>query len=529
VDLLDLLEDASSGTGSLRVLPDGPKLSFGRLWEQSELAARALARSDRSSPVVGVVMSTSAEALACLVGGFRAGLTVASLPTPARAMPAEEYRKQIETLCRFLGAELLLAGADEAAYIPGPTIEVRSFAATLADGRRAPPLGGGPPGSFVQLTSGTTAAPKGVSLSLHALATNVLAVLEALAPEPGDVSCSWLPLSHDLGLVGMCLVPWVANAPHVLGSGDAVLLPPSRLGSWLRACSAVEATFTAAPSFALELVCRIGTSEAIDLSHLRGCIVGAETVRASTLVAFEEAAAAWGLGDATLCPAYGLAEATLAVSMVRPGERWTTRTVDRVALANGTWEEAEDGRVLVGNGRPVTGVEVRTAAPVGRIGPLEVRSEAMMSGYVGEAEGAPEDGWLRTRDLGRVVDGEVYVTGRTDDVIIVGGRNFHAPDLELAASGVGDGIRPGGVVVIDDQAGRYVVVAERRSNLEPERAAERIRTALVRQAGPGPSAVLFVSRGSLPKTPSGKPQRYRVQALHDRGALEVEGVVEFAL
>jgi acyl-CoA synthetase (AMP-forming)/AMP-acid ligase II len=528
LDLLDLLEDASSGSGALRVLPAGARVSFGHLWKQSELAARTLSRSVETSPVVGVVMSTSAEALACLVGGFRAGLTVASLPTPARAMPSDAYRTQIETLCRFLGAGLLLVDAAEAPYFADSALEVRSFSGVLPAGQRLPPLEQRGPGSFVQLTSGTTAAPKGVSLSLRALAANVLTVLEALAPEPGEVSCSWLPLSHDLGLIGMCLVPWVANAPQVLGSGDAVLLPPSRFGSWLRACSAVEAHFTAAPSFALDLISRRRAREAIDLSHLRACIVGAETVRASTLTSFEETAAHWGLGDGVLCPAYGLAEATLAVSMVRPGERWTTRTVDPIALAGGHWEEVKEGRVLVGNGRPVEGVEVRSAAPRPRVGPIEVRSEAMMTGYVRDHDAVIEDGWLRTRDLGQVVGGQVYVSGRADDVVIVGGRNFYASDLELAATRV-DGIRPGGAVVIDDQAGRYIVVAERHVNVDPERVAEKVRTALVRNAGPGPSAVIFVSRGSLPKTPSGKPQRYRVQALHDGGALEVEGAVEFAL
>jgi fatty-acyl-CoA synthase len=222
-----------------------------------------------------------------------------------------------------------------------------------------------------------------------------------------------------------------------------------------------------------------------------------------------------------------MAEATLAISMVRPGERWTARTVDAIGLADGHWEEAVDGRVLVGNGRPVAGVAVRSAATRGRVGRIEVRSDAMMNGYLGDAEAVLEDGWLRTRDLGRVVDGQIYVSGRTDDVVIVGGRNFYASDLELAVTGVG-GIRPDGAVVIDDLAGRYIVVAERRSSVEREHLAERIRTALVRHAGPGPSAVIFVSRGSLPRTPSGKPQRYRVQALRDRGALEVEGEVEFA-
>jgi acyl-CoA synthetase (AMP-forming)/AMP-acid ligase II len=335
-----------------------------------------------------------------------------------------------------------------------------------------------------------------------------------------------LPLSHDLGLIGMCLVPWAANSPHILGSGDAVLLQPSQFGSWLAACSATKAAFTAAPNFALDFARQTLRRGGIDLSRLRACVTGAETVRATTLAAFAEAAAPAGLREGALCPAYGLAEATLAVSMVRPGERWTTRTVDPAALADGNWQEVETGRVLVGNGRPVAGVEVRAAAPASGVGPIEIRSTALMEGYLGATSSPTADGWLQTHDLGRIVDRQVYIAGRADDVIVVGGRNLFAPDLERAIGTV-EGIRRDNALVLDDQEGRYLVVAERRSAHDPALTAQQVRATLVRRVALGPSAVIFVARGSLPRTPSGKPQRHRVRALREAGGLMVEAQVEF--
>jgi acyl-CoA synthetase (AMP-forming)/AMP-acid ligase II len=525
--LVDLLEDAAAGAGSLRLIPDGTATSFADLWKQSGLAARWLASRVDDGAVVAAVMSTSVEALACLVGGWRAGLTVASLPTPARSMSVDEYRAQIETLCRLVGAKLLLVDEAHVSLFSTAAVEVSGIRTFTAPGRRLGPAREATPGSFVQLTSGTTSTPRGVHLSMEAMAANVLAVLEALAPARGDTSCSWLPLSHDLGLVGMCLVPWVANSPGLLGRADAVLLQPRQFGSWMAACADARAAFTAAPNFALALARNmLRRADAADLSCLRACIVGGETVRASTLTAFAEVAATLGLREGVLCPAYGLAEATLGVSMVRPGDRWTSRTVDPAALADGSWEEVEDGRILVGNGQPLSGVEVRVAGPPGRVGPIEIRSPALMDGYVGAAMPTTGDGWLRTHDLGYLDGEEVYVSGRADDIIVVGGRNLYAQDLELEVERV-KGIRPNNVVAIDDDEGRYLVVAESLPGVDPRPLAEQVRASLVRRVALGPSAVVFVRRGSLPKTPSGKPQRHKVRALRAVDGLEAHATVEF--
>jgi acyl-CoA synthetase (AMP-forming)/AMP-acid ligase II len=523
-DLLDLLDDASDGRGAVRFWPDDERVPFAELWTRAGRAAQALRARVDERTTVAAVLSTSADAIATLVGGWRAGLTVASLPLPARGMSGDAYAEQVDALCKLVDARLLLVADDDRGHFANAQTPVEGFAALVASPRRVAGADAGR-GSFVQLTSGTTAAPKGVRLSLDALASNILAVLEALAPSADDVSCSWLPLSHDLGLIGMCLLPWAANGPRVLGGGDAVLLRPTQVGSWLDACSTARATFTAAPTFALDLAARTLRRQ-LDLSPLRACIVGSETVRAATLEAFARATARAGLRDGALCPAYGLAEATLAVSMVRPGEQWRSVEVDPFALVDGEWREAGDGRPLVGNGRPVRDVAVRVAGGA-VVGPLEIRTPAAALGYVGADEPLLVDGWLRTNDVGAVVDGQVYVAGRVDDVLAVGGRKLHARELELAAATV-PGVRADAVAVVDDEAGRYAVVAERRAGADAPELAAEVRELLVTRVGLGPSSVVFVTRGTLPKTPSGKTQRHRVRALRAARTLEVEAEVDFA-
>jgi acyl-CoA synthetase (AMP-forming)/AMP-acid ligase II len=479
--------------------------------------------------VVGAVLSTSTEALACLVGAWRAGLTVVSLPLWTPPLRGYEYRLQIETLCGFVGAELLLVDSALLRLFARSKLAVAGLNEFESGHHRFEPPPSPTPGSFVQFTSGTTATPKGVGLSLKAVAANVLAILEALSAARGETSCSWLPLSHDLGLVGMCLVPWVANSRKLLGHADVVLLPPRQFASWLATCADTRATFTAAPNFGLALARRLlRPGRPPDLSQLRACIIGGEIVHASTLTAFAEAAAPSGLRDGTLCPGYGLAEATLGVSMVRPGDRWKVLKVDAEALARGDWQEVgerEVGREVVSSGRALPGVEVRS--PAGRVGPIEIRSPSLMAGYLGgSARPASASGWYRTHDLGRVIDDQVYVVGRMDDMLIVGGKNVYAHDLESVAVDV-SGMRPNAVVAIDDDDGRYELVLERRHGIQPRALAESVRAALVNRGQIGPSAVVFVRRGSLPKTPSGKLQRHRIRVLRATDALDTEATVEF--
>jgi acyl-CoA synthetase (AMP-forming)/AMP-acid ligase II len=294
---------------------------------------------------------------------------------------------------------------------------------------------------------------------------------------------------------------------------------------WMRACSEYRATSTTSPPFALRLAARTLRPSSIDLSSLRSFVVGSEPVPAGVLREFGEMAYHRGLSPTALSPGYGLAEATLAVSIDPLNAAWTSRHVDTESLGAGLWREVSDGgSELVSCGPPVAGLEVRIAGG-GELGELEVRGPSLLSHYVGTDRPAlTSDGWFHTADLATVCEGSVYVVGRTDDVFVVAGRNVDARALDAEAA-THPACRPGNVACVADPGRRYVVVAEpRQAEVEPadlRSAAREIRRLLARRVGAGPSAVVFIERGSLPKTPSGKIRRNHLGARWADGTLPV--------
>ena len=476
-----------------------------------------------------MVLATTPEAVAAMVGAWRAGLIVASLPGPGRGMSAEEYQRQVEQACLQVGAVLLTVDDPLVPLLPPLSVPVSGFAqCEVGAGGRT-----GGRGELVQFTSGSTSAPKGVRIGLGAIAANVESILEVIAPEAGDGACSWLPLSHDMGLVGMLFSSWSAMRPSIVGRGELCLIRPEYFlrnpGSWLTACTETRATTTAAPDFGYALAARtIGTAKHLDLGRLRTCICGGEVVRWPTLMRFAESLAAAGFRPRAFCPAYGLAEATLAVTMVRPEQEVTVRYADAAALADGEWRDvsAGQGQAMVSAGACLPGMYCRIAEKGSGLGAIEVTGRSMFSGYVGTSARAGSGGWFRTGDLGILLDGELYLAGRYDDRIVVAGRNVDATHIEGSISGKG-GIRHGGVAAVEDGDGGFVVIAETADVPDLRRTADAVRDMLVRATGLSPSAVTFVPRGSLPKTPSGKLQRYRVRGLLGTGQLEPVAAFRF--
>jgi acyl-CoA synthetase (AMP-forming)/AMP-acid ligase II len=529
-DILDFLEDASSGNGTIRFVPDHPEpLPVAELWRRSGRAARWFSARFPENAAVAMVLATTPAAVAVMVGAWRAGLTVASLPGPGRGMSAVEYQHQVEQACLHVGAELLVVDDALVPLLPPLSLHAAGFA-QCHDG-----TGGrtGGRGELVQFTSGSTSAPKGVRIGLSAIAANVESILDVLAPEAGDCACSWLPLSHDMGLVGMLLSSWTAMRPATLGQGNLCLIRPEYFlrdpGSWLRICSEIGATTTAAPDFGYALAARtIGTAKRLDLSRLRTCICGGEVVRSSTLERFAEASAAAGFRALAFCPAYGLAEATLAVAMVRPEQNATVRYADASALADGEWHDvpAGQGQAVVSGGTCLPGMHCRIAGESSGLGAIEVTGRSMFSGYVGAGPPFRPGEWFRTGDLGILIDGQLYLAGRYDDRIIVAGRNVDATQIEGSISGK-CGIRHGGAAAVEDGDGGFAVVAETAEIRDARQIADGVRDMLVRASGFGPSAVILVPLGALPKTPSGKLQRYRVRSLLRTGQLEQMAAVQF--
>ena len=322
--LLDLLDDAAAGRGTVHFVgQEVEPTSIGTLWDESERAARWIGATAGAGGTVATVLTNTRACVSTLFGAWRAGCTVASLPLPARGMSADIYLEQLTRFCAAAGANTLLLDPEHAALLGDAALPVHTFDETAAGGPAQSFAGDG---ALVQFTSGSVGTPKGIHLTLDAVGAHVVAILEVLDPVEGDGSCSWLPLSHDMGLIGQLLSPLAAGAPRFGHHSLTLMKPESFVGnprSWLTNCAASEATITVAPNFALELSIRAAAkSGALDLSRLRSIIVGSEAVHADTLDRFASTFAPLGFDPLAFCPAYGMAEATLAVTIVRPEEPW---------------------------------------------------------------------------------------------------------------------------------------------------------------------------------------------------------------
>jgi acyl-CoA synthetase (AMP-forming)/AMP-acid ligase II len=501
------------GAGHCRVqliTPAGAReTSFRAMWDLSTRIAGHVQRELPPGRLAGV-LTPSPETIGAFVGALRAGRDFVSLPLLGRGQDIAVYAQQLRAIVEAANVQAIVI---EAAYegllqslpagFPCPVVA----AERLAERASAGSLWGDPePGDLIQFSSGTTGAPKGVRLSTGAIGASVEAMLDAI--EVGgtpEAFCSWLPLSHDMGLIGGLFGTWVGCARtrpgyrYVCISPELFLMRPM---IWMETCSSIGATVTAAPTFAYHLLSRhLGRGPVLDLKSLRACIVGAEPIGAETLRGFAAAGSRHGFREAALCPGYGLAEVCLGVSMVPPGEPWSTREV----VLEGVKAS------YVSCGRLFDCVRVDAPAPGAGAGPVRVTGAAACSGFLPERPGRSE--WIDTGDLGVLEGNELVICGRADDLVCVAGRNVFAWELERAASGVPH-VRAGDCAALSDGRGRYVLLFESRGadGADIEGALVEIRRRLASVAGIGPSGVGCLPRGAIAKTPSGKVQRNRMAA-----------------
>src|ERR1700694_2674893 len=448
-----LLENAATGSGVVSILAsEREEVPVGELWRRSEHAAAYFRDTVGRDGAVALLMETSLDCLVSLLGAWRAGITTLSLPYPARSAQLDAYREELLNISRIAGVELVvlpdrLAGID----LEG-AVRMTSFRECASHPRRADVAD---PGEFVQFSSGSTGCPKGVRLSSSAIAANVTAMLDHIAPHAdGAITCSWLPLSHDMGLIGMCLTAIASMGPPWRSRRLALMAPErivARPARWLQACSEIGASVTSAPNFALELVLAHpgAVPGGVDLRPLKVLTVGSEPIMPSTLRRFAQAMAPLGFDEAALCPAYGMAEASLAVTMVRPEERWRSMG------------EGPGGAEAVSCGIPLRGLEVRAPAAREAAGPIAVRGSSLLTGYLGQAASPLDSGWLATSDLGFLSEGELYVVGRADDVLVIAGRKLYPERLEATASRH-EAVRAGNCAALSHGAGGYLLRAARR-------------------------------------------------------------------
>ncbi|MGH9000998.1 MAG: fatty acyl-AMP ligase [Acidimicrobiia bacterium] len=537
------LVHGASGSGAITFCGTGERVEWARLHDEARAMATALqSRGVAPGDHVALLGPTSRPLVTAIEAVWLAGATVVVLPLPMRMGSIEEFVAQ--TRARIAASDVTLVLADPAlsGFLvpePGdpPAVLLDEVAAGPGEWAYQAPKEDSSALAILQFTSGSTADPKGVMLPHAAVCANLDGIAAAARFDPtSDVLCGWLPLYHDMGLIGLLTLGMTTGADFALASPLDFLGTPAR---WLEWMSQHRATATAGPNFSYALATRAlrrAAPGSLDLSRWRIALNGAEAVDPDVVEAFVAAGAPFGLDPGAAFPAFGMAEATLAVSFPEPGTGLRTDPVDRRLLeAEGYAAPADpDGpgtRRLVRLGRAVPGLELRIVDPEtgeGRVdrevGELQIRGTSVTTGYYRRPDATAEafsDGWLRSGDLAYLVDGELVVCGRIKDLIIVGGRNVYPEDVERAAGSV-DGVRDGNVIAfaVDGRRGReaLVVVAESRvddvASLRGE-VAGRVSD----MVGLPPEEVILVEPGTLPKTSSGKLQRSLCRDRYQDGAL----------
>jgi acyl-CoA synthetase (AMP-forming)/AMP-acid ligase II len=384
------------------------------------------------------------------------------------------------------------------------------------------------PFAFCQFTSGSGGRAKGVLLTHENLAANIGALAAVRGLGDTDVGAGWLSLFHDMGLINQVLMPLVVGFPSHIMSPLAFLAKP---GAWLSLLTHVRGTFSAAPNFAYALCARKVPDQdlaTLDLTEWRIAVNGAEPVTQFATEAFIHRFEPCGFRRAAFLPSYGLAEATLCVTMRRPGEGPRFEELSRLPLERDRVARPEaPGQPVASVGRPIPGQELAIVdgdgVPVGerQVGEILVRGASVMHGYLGGMEGESTlgpDGWLRTGDLGYLADGELFIVGRKKDVIIRAGLNYSPQDLEEAACGV-PGARPGRAVAFSlpgPDTERVILAVECVASRDgdPERLRAAIREAVYGVVRFFPDEVLLLAPRTLPLTTSGKLMRPESKRLY---------------
>jgi fatty-acyl-CoA synthase len=522
-------------------------LTYGGLLERAMNVARWLEfRGVEPGDRVALMLPSCLEFFSSFLGTILAGGVPIPIYPPFRADRIEEYAARQSMILRNAEARVLITfrAADRVARLLRPSVPSleRVVDAELFEQVKDKPVSGlfhrprGDDICFLQYTSGSTGAPKGVVVTHANLFANIRAMGQAIGVGPGDGAASWLPLYHDMGLIGAWLLPLFFGLPLALLSPVSFLTHPVR---WLRMIHRHRATLTAGPNFSYELCLRkIPEAEldGLDLSSLRGAMNGAEPVLPETLERFSSRFAHCGLRPDVVIPVYGLAEATLAVSAPPLGRPIRVDRIDRERFElEGRAIPAPAGShalSFVSVGSPI-GCEVRIAGRDGRDagerveGSLWFRGPSATQGYFRFPEATAEirrdDGWVDSGDRAYRADGELFITGRTKDIIIKGGRNLYPHEIEDAVSRV-EGVRAGCVVafgVPDPKTGteRLVVVAETRKPGDRRRLEAAIVEKTSEAAGVPPDVVRVLPPHSIPKTSSGKLRRSETRRSYLDGTL----------
>jgi 1-acyl-sn-glycerol-3-phosphate acyltransferase len=511
------------------------------------VAAGLIARDILPGDRIALMLPTSLEFFTAFFGILYAGAVPVPIYPPARPSQIEDHLRRQAGVLRNAGARILVTvpeGLRLAGILKGQvetldTVETVSQLAADPSRTALPPVTDGAATAFIQYTSGSTGDPKGVVLTHSNLLANVRAMIIALQATPADIFVSWLPLYHDLGLIGAWMGTLYCGVHLYVTSPLNFLLRPE---CWLKAIHRFRGTLSAAPNFAYELcINKIPDAEleGLDLSTWRVVANGAEPVSVRTLRRFIDKFGPYGFRHSTMSPVYGLAENSVGLTFPPLGRGPLIERIDREALmVHGRADLArpDDANALeiVACGHPLPDNEIRIVDELGREigerieGRLEFRGPSQTSGYFRNEAKSRElfhDGWVNSGDRAYMAGGDVFITGRVKDIIIRAGRNIYPHEVEAAVGEI-PGMRKGGVAVfgtVDETSGteRLVVLAETRETGEGARATlrERANEVAATILGQPADEIVLVGPGTVPKTSSGKVRRSSAKDLYERGQL----------
>ena len=529
---------------------DGPTLSYRALWDGAAQVAAGLQRRGLDLGArVALMLPSGADYFFAFYGVLLAGgVPVPIYPPVRRAQLEDHLRRQGRILANCQAAALITTSdallvsrlLTAAVASLGVVTTVEELSAHGAHFERAAPPAEAV--ALLQYTSGSTGDPKGVVLSHANLLANIRADGQGLAVQPEDVFVSWLPLYHDMGLIGAWLGSLYHGVPMVSMSPLSFLARPQR---WLWAMHRYRGSLSAAPNFAFELcVSRINDAEleGLDLSRWRLALNGAEAISVKTMDAFCTRLAPYGFRREAMLPVYGLAECAVGLAFSPLGRGPRVEVIARERLAReGRAEIApadmpdESTRSVVACGLPLPGHEIRVVdearreLPDRREGSVQFRGPSATPGYWNNPDETARlrgaDGWLESGDRGYLVAGELYLTGRSKDIIIRAGRNIYPAELEDAIGAL-EGIRQGHVAVFgsaDPNNGteRVVVLAETRKRTPQSRAAleAAIKHLAADLIATPPEVVVLAPPNTVLRTSSGKIRRSACRSLYEEGRI----------
>ncbi|MEL6692890.1 MAG: fatty acyl-AMP ligase [Pseudomonadota bacterium] len=523
-------------------------LTYTELRERAIDTAARLTTETESGELVGLIAETSPEFAVMFFACQYAGVLPVPISVPVTLGSNEFYKDQLKRICETAGLHCLLAPSSILGLAQEALTHTNIQVGNL-DGSDLPTSGSGlrPFGAddmcYIQFSSGSTSSPKGIVGSQKSVTTNCRAIQLGLEAGAGDRISSWLPLYHDMGLIGQFLAPMMAQLSVDYIDSHSFARRPS---TWLKLISENKATHSYSPSFGYEISAKRWRGGELDLSSWRVAGIGGDMVREEALRMFADVFAEHGFCETAFVPSYGLAEATVAVSFspLHTGLQVDVINSDVMrskqrAVRAGKETEERNRRALIACGQAIPGHEMKICDDDGAevadrvVGRIMFRGDSVSPGILDREDGilslTDEDGWLDTGDLGYWLNGQLVITGRHKDLILWNGRNIWPQDIEWSAEKAGGRHIPKSAAFKlsdDDGNGHIYLLAECKAR-EPEQREALLSevSANVRQTVGAPIEVILVPTKSLIMTSSGKLSRMRTRQKFISGAFELESAV----